>query len=414
MWKVLLQEFFHDLKTQRMRVFLTVSAVVWGTMCVVLLLAFGFGLKARMYEGQRNARDRVVRVWGGETSKAWQGLPEGRNVYLHVEDIRLLRESLPLVGKITPSQGKYVRVRCGDNRTTSFCEGVGTAFGELRHMFPQAGGRFLSDVDILEQRRVVFIGDEIATELFGDTDPIGGTIEVDDSPFTVVGVMEPKVQLGMNEGPDSRRVVMPYTTFSTVFNRDWLRLIHIRPADLRRSQELVRGIRDVLSRKYRFDPEDEYAIRIYDDIELEREVVGKIYLGLNIFFGVIGGLTLIIAGVGVANIMYVVVRERTRELGVRRAVGAKKRHIISMYVGESFLITGGGGVVGVLISLGIIGLVSLAPLDSGVLKYMGHPIFSWPIAVVTVSILVAISLLAGIFPARQAAEVDPVVALHYE
>ena len=414
MWMVLLQEFFHDLRTQKTRVLLTLSAVVWGTMCVVLLLAFGFGLKKRMYEGQRNARDRSVRIWGGETSKPWQGLPEGRNVRLHVEDVRLLQESLPLVGKITPSQGKRVRVRSGDVRTTAFCEGVDTAFEELRHMFPQPGGRFLNDADVQEQRRVAFIGDEIAEELFPEGGAVGGLIEVDDIPFTVVGVMEPKIQLGMNEGPDSRRVVMPYTTYSTSFNRDWLRLIHIRPSELQRSQELVRGIRRVLGRKYRFDPEDEYAVRIFDDLELERSVVSKIYLGLNIFFGVIGGLTLVIAGVGVANIMYVVVKERTRELGVRRAVGAKKRHIVSMYVGEAFLLTGGGGIVGVLISLGVIGLVSLAPLDSGVLKYMGHPVFSWPIAVVTVLILVAISLLAGVFPARQAAEVDPVVALRYE
>ncbi|HMA77108.1 MAG TPA: ABC transporter permease [Candidatus Krumholzibacteriaceae bacterium] len=408
-----MQEFVFDLKNQRTRLVLTLISIIWGTMSVVLLLAFGFGLEKRMREGQMNARDAVVSIWSGETSKKFQGLGLGRNIYMHKEDIALLKDNIPLVDLISPSFGKGVRVRKGENRTTTYAEGVSVDFKEMRHMFPQSGGRFLNENDIRRSRRVVFIGDELALTLFGDEEPVGAEIFVDDTPYTVVGVMQPKLQTSMSNGPDADRVIIPYTTFSTAYQRRRINHMIVRPSVKSGSKDLIRDIRYILGKKYRFDPTDKYALSVWDDIEMEK-IASKIFLGLNIFFGVIGALTLVIAGVGVANIMYVVVKERTRELGIRRAAGAKRKHIVYHFVGEAFLITGGGGVLGIIFSLGVIGLASLIPIDSGVMKYMGHPIFSWQIAVVTVIILVLIALLSGIFPARQAADIEPVEALRYE
>jgi putative ABC transport system permease protein len=282
----------------------------------------------------------------------------------------------------------------------------------MRHFF-QSAGRFINDGDVLDKRRVVFLGNGIAEKLFPEGDPIGGIIEVDGLPFTVVGVMERKVQSSMSNGPDADRVIMPYTTFMTVYGRQRLSNILIRPADRMRSKELVRDIRAVLGRKYRFDPTDEYAVRVYDNIE-DEEIGRKIMLGLNVFFGVIGSLTLVVAGVGVANIMYVVVKERTREIGIKRAVGARRRHIVAQYVGEAFLLTGGGGLVGILLSALIVAAAGMIPDTSGPMQFMGHPIFSRTVAFVTVAILVVIALAAGIFPARKAAEVEPIEALRYE
>lgn len=413
MWKNIVQEFLFDLKNQKTRVFLTIFSIIWGTMSIVLLLAFGFGLEKRLTEGQLNFADATIMMWTGETSKVYQGLPLGRGIRFSTDDLQFLTDNIPLIERISPSYGRSFRVRFGNNRTTTWGEGVGPDFEYLRRMFPQPGGRFISDADVREQRRVVFIGDKLAETLFGSEDPIGRTVEVDDQPYTVVGVMQPKMQTSMNNGPDSERLIMPYTTFKTVYNWRYLYEILLRPSERSRAKELETDIRYLLGKKYRFDPEDEYAVRIWNFIEFE-EIGKKIWLGFNIFFGVIGSLTLIVAGVGVANIMYVVVKERTRELGIKRAVGAKRWHIMMQYISESFFLTGGGGVVGIAISLLIIWLVSFAPTEEGVLKYMGHPIFMWPIAVVTVIILTTISLLAGIFPARQAAGVDPVEALHYE
>lgn len=413
MWKTILQEFLFDLRNQKTRLTLTLVSIIWGTMSVVLLLAFGFGLKQRMFEGQRNAMDDIVSVWGGETSVEYQGLGLGRNIYMHEDDIELLKSNIPLVGMISPSYGKGMRVKRAENRTTTWGEGVDVDFMRMRHMFPAAGGRFINSSDVRDRRRVVFLGDEIAGELFEDEDPVGGQIMVDDIPYTVVGVMRPKLQTSMSNGPDAQRVIMPYTTFSSVYHRDRINQILIKPSSAGRSRELISRIRQVLGKKYRFDPEDEYALSVWDTIEMAK-IAERVFLGLNIFFGVIGTLTLVIAGVGVANIMYVVVKERTRELGIKRAVGARRINIIYHYVAEAFLITGGGGAVGIGLSLAVIRLAGLIPLDSGVMKYMGHPIFSWPIAAVTVGVLVMIALLAGIFPARQAARVEPVEALRYE
>jgi len=413
MWTTLVREFLYDLKNQKTRVFLTTVAIIWGTMSVVLLLSFGFGLEKRLMEGSLNYSDATVSVYAGETSKLYQGLPMVRTVAFTMDDVQLLRENIPLIELISPSFGRWgMVVSRGESRTTTYGEGVAPDFYYMRHFF-QSTGRFINDQDVLEKRRVAFLGDGIASKLFGADEPVGGTIEIDGIPYTVIGVMAAKVQSSMSNGPDADRVIMPYSTFMTVYGRYKLHSILIRPGDRMRNKELIRDIRDILGRKYRFDPTDEYAIRVYDNIA-DEEIGRKIMLGLNIFFGVIGSLTLVVAGVGVANIMYVVVKERTREIGVKRAVGARRRHIIAQFMGEALLLTGGGGLIGILLSVIIVGLVSLVPDTSGPMQFMGHPIFSKTVAFVTVAILCAIALLAGIFPARKAAEVEPIEALRYE
>ncbi|HVO76663.1 MAG TPA: ABC transporter permease [Candidatus Bathyarchaeia archaeon] len=413
MWTTLVREFLFDVRTQKTRVILTTAAIIWGTMSVVLLLSFGFGLEKRLMEGSLNYTDATVSLYSGETSKAFAGLPMVRSITFTMDDVKLLRENIPLIDLISPSFGRWgMAVHRGDVRTTTYGEGVAPDFYYMRHFF-QSTGRFIDDGDVLEERRVVFLGDGIATKLFGAEAPVGQMIEVDGLPFKVIGVMAKKVQMSMSNGPDADRIIMPYSTFMTVYNRQQVRSIMIRPADRTRSKELIGDIRDLLGRKYRFDPTDEYAIRVFDNIA-DEEIGRKITLGLDIFFGVIGSLTLVVAGVGVANIMYVVVKERTREIGIKRAVGARRRHIVAQFVAEAFFLTGGGGLIGILISVGVVGLVSLVPDTSGPLQFMGHPIFSKTVAFVTVAILVAIALAAGIFPARKAAEVEPIEALRYE
>jgi len=413
MWATLVREFLDDLKHQKTRVFLTTAAIVWGTMSVVLLLSFGFGLEKRLMEGQLNYSDAVINIYAGETSKLYQGLPLVRPVTFTMDDVELLRENIPLVRYISPSFGRWgMVVSRGDVRTTTYGEGVAPDFYYMRHFF-QSTGRFINDQDILDKRRVVFLGDGIAKRLFDTDDPIGQMVEIDGFPYKVIGIMASKVQMSMSNGPDADRVIMPYSTFMTVYGRFKLHNILVRPGDRMRNKELIRDIRDIFGRKYRFDPTDEYAIRIFDNIA-DEEIGKKITLGLNIFFGVIGSLTLIVAGVGVANIMYVVVKERTREIGIKRAVGARRRHIIAQFMGEAFFLTGSGGLIGIILSVIIVGLVSMIPDTSGPLQFMGHPIFSKLVAFVTAAILVVIALLAGVFPARKAAEVEPIEALRYE
>ncbi len=189
--------------------------------------------------------------------------------------------------------------------------------------------------------------------------------------------------------------------------------IVVRPSDPNAQEQLTKEIYRVLGRKYRFDPADERTLFIWDFIE-NAKINHQISLGVSIFLFSVGFLTLLIAGVGVANVMYAIVKERTREIGIRIAVGAKRKHILAQFIFQALLIAFIGGAIGLLFSWGVVSAMKLIPSDSGAMQFLGKPILSPVIMVVTAGILAVIGLLAGFFPARRAAGVDPVESLRYE
>ena len=280
-------------------------------------------------------------------------------------------------------------------------------------MYPVGGGRFLNDADVSESRRTIFLGVKIAEDIFSSANPIGKVLTVDGIPFTVVGIMQKKVQTAMNNGPDANRAIIPYTTFRTMYGNQYVNTLVVRPRDPS-NQPLVKSeIYRVLGRKYHFNPDDDRALRMWDFIEAQK-IGEKVFLGIQIFLGSIGFLTLLIAGVGVANVMYVVVKERTKEIGIKLAIGARKRYILSQFIFEALLISLMGGGIGILFSWGIVSLMHTFPAEEGAMQFLGRPILSTNIMILTSSILTAIGLAAGIFPARKAASVDPVESLRYE
>lgn len=412
---LLIQEFWHDMKTQKTRAFLTTFSVAWGTLSVILLLAFGEGLEHQMVNGQLNNGDRIIRVYGGTTSIVHQGLPKGRDINLRAEDADLLKRSIPEIDLVSPAYGQRVPVEFQGNSTTAgYIVGANPAFETLRRMYPVAGGRFLNVTDVEQKRRVVFLGNEIAKRLFGEQEPIGQRIDIGGYPFKVVGVMPHKFQNSMSNGPDNLRVVIPFTTFESIWPRRGVWYLAVKPRNVKQNMEVRARITEVLGSKYRFAGTDDRAVSYWDQIENEEEM-RKVFKGIQIFMAVVGGMTLFIAGVGIANIMYVVVKERTREIGVKRAIGAKRRHIVAAFVMESFLVTGLGGLLGTIGALTIIGIVSLLPLsESQATEMLGTPTFSPGIALFTILVLVSIGLFAGIYPARRAARIEPVEALRYE
>jgi putative ABC transport system permease protein len=411
---ILISDFLHDLKVQKTRVFLTTFAIIWGTLAIVLMMAFGRGFKHRITTSMLNAGNQIIRVYGGQTSKKYRGLPEGRWIRFKQEDADLLLKSIPQIREVSPSYGRWgVRLKRGSNTASTYLEAVFPNFEFLRTMYPKKGGRFLNELDIQEKRRVIYLGSEVTEELFSDEDPIGKTVELDGVPFTLVGVMQEKLQMGMSNGPDDRRAIIPFTTFESLYYHRYLRMITVRPNKLTDIERIRSEIYRVLGGKHRFDPSDENALSMWDFVSNIKEM-NKVFVGIEIFLGVIGGLTLLVAGVGVANIMYVVVKERTREIGVKMAIGAKPRHIIAQFIFESLLIAVAGGFIGIFISWGIIKIFAMIPVQNEGFVYLGKPQLSQAVLLTTSFILGTIGVVAGVFPAQRAAKLDPVESLRYE
>jgi len=411
----LFRDFISDLKVHRTRATLTLIAITWGTIAVVLLLSFGEGLGTQMLKGMMNAGNRIMIVYGGETSLVYQGLPKGRRIRLIEEDIDLISKTVTGIGMISPQYRRNVTLTYEKFSITTECEGVNPCFEEMRRMYPSGGGRFLNDIDVNRQRRVLVLGSVIASDIFKEEDPIGKNINLDGVPYTIVGLIQKKIQTAMNNGPDTRRAIIPYTTFRTSYGNKNVNSIVLQPEDPGRQEEVKSALFDILGRKYRFDPKDERAIFIWDFIEAEK-ISQKVGLGVSIFLFSIGFLTLVIAGVGVANVMYVVVKERTKEIGIKLAVGARRSYILAQFIFESLLLSLLGGTIGILFCYAVVSIVRMIPAEGevGAMQFVGRPVLSITLVLITVGILTAIGLAAGVFPARKAANVDPVESLRYE
>jgi putative ABC transport system permease protein len=412
---VIFNLFLTSSRLQRKRAVLTVASIAWGSVALLLLLAFGQGLKNQLSVANKGMGTSIAVVWPSETTKVWQGLPAGRPVRCVPEDVALVKERVPLLdGAIGEFVTWGTNFTYGKKTVNAQLIGTEAAYGDLRNHVPKPGGRFLNEQDIELRRRVAFLGDELAHDVFGDADPVGKQLLINQMPYTVVGVLEKRLQMGTYGGPDKNHAVIPITTFQAQIGRKYLNNLVVRAADPTTMKAALDEVRKVLAGKYGFDPEDDRAVRNWDTVEGQK-IMRNILLGIQIFLGVIGGLTLMIGGVGVANIMYATVKERTREIGVKMALGARPAWITGPLLLEGLAYTILGGLLGLLVAMAIIIGLSFLPTEGNeALQFLGKPTLSPAVGLISAGILGVIGLFAAYFPARRAAGIDPAQTLRYE
>jgi len=410
---LVLRLFRADLGHQTKRIVLTVLAIAWGTLSIVLLLSFGEGLKRSLAKGTRGMGEGIAVVWPGNTTRPWMGLPSGRPIPIREEDPALLRSRIPEIELLSVEYAKFAPISVGTKNLNLRVRGVDPEFGEMRNIHPQPGGRFLNALDVALKRRVVVLGDELARDLFGTEDVVGRSVQISQSAFLVVGVAQKKIQMGMYNGPDRNQSSIPSSTFKSMYTDEKIDNLVYRPLSRELGDVAKAQVYRLMGAKYHFDPEDTRSLGIWDTREMQR-INDNIGIGIQLFLGIIGALTLFVGGMGVANIMFAVVKERTREIGVKMALGAKQRQLMLPFVFEALLMTVLGGVLGTLASLGLIAAIAALPLKGEAFEFLGRPTFSPAIAAATASVLGTIGSLAGYFPARHASSVNPAVSLRYE
>ncbi len=402
-----LTEFILDLRAQKLRTFLTVFGIVWGTVAIVVLLAFGTGFKLQLTTDMHGIGESIVIMFPGRTTKSFQGFGTGRSIQLLDDDARLLKEQVPEISAISPEYALHeASVRVGENIINTLVSGVYPIYAEMRNIIPERGGRFVDEMDMRDRKRVALIGDGVKRLLFGESDAIGKVVYIGQVPFTVIGTMQKKTQNSSYNRRDEDRLFIPATTFTSVFGEIHLSNIIYSPGDPTRSEEVQDKVRQVLSKRYKFDPTDHDAIWIWDTTEFDKFLF-YFFLAFNIFMGAIGGFTLAVGGIGVANIMYIVVQERMKEIGIKRAVGARKSTIMLQFFTETFFIMGIGSSIGFLIALGITQAMQFIPIK----EFVGTPVISVEVMLAAVFVLSVVGFAAGLLPAKRAANLDVVECL---
>jgi putative ABC transport system permease protein len=412
---VVLHLFGQSSRLAKKRAVLTIAAITWGTVAIVLLLSFGEGLKRQLSKNRRAMGERLAVIWPGETTKPWKGLPAGRSIKLRVDDVPYLRERVPELGAVLGElQLRRTMLGYGKKVVSGRVIGANWEYGEVRKHYAKAGGRFFGPSDEAEQRRVVFLGDVLAKDIFGTEEPVGKPLLLNGTPFTVIGVMQHKTQMGMYSGPDERHALIPISTARAMSSRDDLNVFLLQVKKPEDMKPMLRRVNEVFGAKYGYDPADTRVLGTWDTVKSGQNTE-NMSLGIELFLGIIGVLTLFIGGIGVANIMYAVVRERTREIGVKMALGARPSWITLPFVLEGLTYTLVGGAAGMFLALLLVTGLSMVPLEGNkVLEFLGHPTVSPAIGLGTAGILGVIGLAAGYFPARRAAAIDPAATLRYE
>ncbi|MGE0452088.1 MAG: ABC transporter permease [Vicinamibacteria bacterium] len=401
----------------RTRSALTMLGIVWGIVAVTVLMAYGQGFRGVLVRAFDAFGKSAVVAWPGQTSEQAGGERAGRRIRFEREDLAQVLAEATLVRAASLETVRRYAIAYNERMQNTAVRGVYPEYGSIRNEVA-AEGRWLSHEDFQERRRVAFLGGRLRQKLFSGRPAVGEVVLVNGVRFTVIGTMERKLQMSNYFSPDDECAFVPYTTASDLWDARYASTFVFSAVSPALEPQAIVQVREAIGKRQRFDPKDERAIQMFGREEF-RPVIDGITIGLQVLLVFIGTLTLGIGGVGVMNIMLVSVDERIREIGLRRALGARRRHIRMQFLAEALVLTLCAGLVGMLLAPLLMSLVGTLPVlgplfedDSG----KGDIRLAMQPATLLVStlILVAVGCIAGFVPAVRASRLDPVVALRYE
>ncbi|HHE0449506.1 TPA: ABC transporter permease [Vibrio parahaemolyticus] len=423
-----MRQIFQEMAAEKLRLGLTILAVAWATLCIAAMLAVGEGIRQGVLKTAQNGNGNLIYLTGGMATVDHGAFHQGKFLTLKMDDSEVVR-ALPDVKSVAPTAKWKERITVSDRSSWQEPLAVTSEFQSMTNLVPMAGGRWLNPLDQKETRKVVVMGYELAADLFNPNEdfswfatvtlqvnPVGKKVKIGNEEFTVVGVLE-KNSAQIEQGDlINYSSFVPLATWKRFHVNGEIGGINVQPqADVDR-EALAKTIRQVIARKHGASVSDEQVVQV-DDMFLKQKSMQQFLIGLQSFLGIIGFVTLAVAGVGIANVMYATVKRSTRDIGVRMAVGATPTAIRMHYLVQSLLTMMMGGALGLGVTYALVSAISSIPLEGNAFyEQLGKPVpeLSWVVVAIVILTLVIIGVASAWLPANRAAKVSPLEALQNE
>jgi putative ABC transport system permease protein len=417
MFTEILRQAWDALRRSPLRSALTMLGIVWGVVAVTILIAYGAGFRGALVRAFDAFGKSAVICWPGQTSEQAGGERAGKRIRFEKADMEAVKAEATLVREISLETVRWLVISYGERLANTAIRGVYPEYGEIRNEVP-GEGRWISHEDLYERRRVVFLGGRLRQQLFSGRPAIGETVLIRGVRFTVIGTMDRKLQLSNYFTSDDDSCWIPYSTAGDLWDARYASVLAFSPVAPQFEPRAMAQVRAAVAKRQSFSATDKRAILMFGRQEF-RPIIDGITIGLQVLLVFIGALTLGIGGVGVMNIMLVSVDERVREIGLRRALGARRVHIGAQFLSEALVLTLAGGLIGIAVACLMTASAGTLPLLGSLFQDTSgkgdiHLAVSTPTLAISVGILMLVGVLSGLAPALRASRLDPADALRYE